>query len=70
MNLTVRQLRTITLACGLFLIGFGLAKGLFRFDLGERAERWITTGPFLVAALAFVQMFKLRRQARGPARKP
>lgn len=70
MSLTVRQLRMLAFGCGLLLVALGVAKGLFGLDLGDRAERWITSGLFVVAALAFLQMFKLRRQARGSARKP
>ncbi len=70
MKLTIGNLRVLVIACGVVLIGFGLAKGLFHFDLGERAESWITNGLFVVAALGFLQMFKLRRQARDAARKP
>ena len=69
-NLTVKHLRIVAFVCGLLLVGFGLAKALFHLDLGDRAERWITDVLFVVAALAFLQMFKLRRQARGSIRKP
>ena len=70
MKLTEKHLRALVIASGVLLVGFGLAKALFHFDLGERAERWITNILFVAAAVAFVQMFKLRRQARDAARKP
>ena len=70
MKLTEKNLRALVIACGVLLVGFGLVKALFRFDLGERAERWIANALFVGAAVAFLQMFKLRRQARDAARKP
>ena len=69
-NLTVKHLRILVLACGVLLVGLGVAKAVFGLDVGERAERWITNGAFIVAAVAFLQMMKLRRQARDAARKP
>ena len=69
MKLTERQLRAVAIACGLLLVALGAAKGLVGLDLGERAERWITNGLFIVAALALVQLFRLRR-TRNAARKP
>lgn len=69
MKLTQNHLRALTLTCGVLLLAFGAAKGVFGLDLGEKAERWITNGLFIVAAVAFLQLFKLRRQAREAARK-
>lgn len=70
MKLTERHLRTLTLACGLLLIAFGAARGIFGFDLGEKADSWISDGLFFGAALAVLQLFRLRRQARDAAKKP
>jgi hypothetical protein len=58
------------LVCGLLLLGFGALKGALKIDLGEQAEKWITNGLFVVAAVAFLQMLSLRRKAREAARKP
>jgi uncharacterized membrane protein YdjX (TVP38/TMEM64 family) len=70
MKLTEKHLRAVVIACGVLLVGFGFAKAVFHFDLGERAERWISNALFVGAAVAFLQMFRLRRQAREAARKP
>ncbi len=70
MKLSENHLRGLTLGCGVVLVALGAAKGIFGLDLGEKAERWITNVLFVGAALAFIQLFKLRRQARRAAANP
>ncbi len=70
MKLSEKHLRALTLGCGLILVAFGAAKGIFGLALGEKAERWITNVLFVGAVIALIQLFKLRRQARGAAASP
>jgi hypothetical protein len=69
-KLTENHLRTLVMACGLLLVALGAAKGIFGLTLGEKPDRWVCDGLFFGAALAFLQLFKLRRQARDAVKKP
>jgi hypothetical protein len=64
------HLRGIVLGCGVLLVGLGAAKGLFGFTLGEQHDGWLSNGLFVVAAVAFLQMIRLRRQAGQGGKKP
>lgn len=69
MKLTEGQLRLIVVACGLLLILFGATKGLFHYDLGADVERWINTGLFCGAAVAFLYMVRTRREAEAQRKR-
>jgi hypothetical protein len=69
-RLTVKHFRAVMVVCGLLLLALGALKGALGLSLDEQAEKWITNGLFVVAAIAFVQMVSLRRKAREAARKP
>jgi uncharacterized membrane protein SirB2 len=63
-KLTEARLRALILLSGVLLILFGISKAVFQFQLPEPVERWISTGLFCIAALLFLQLFKLRREER------
>ncbi len=65
MKLTEGQLRLIVVAFGLLLILFGATKGIFHYDLGADVEKWINTGLFCGAAVAFLYMVRTRREAEA-----
>ncbi len=70
MKLDEHHLRGLMLGCGVLLVGLGAAKGFFGLSLDEQLERWLSNGLFFVAAIAFLQMARLRRQARDAGKKP
>jgi hypothetical protein len=69
-KLEQHHLRGIVLGCGVLLVGLGAAKGIFGFSLGEQHDSWLSNGLFVAAAVAFLQMTRLRRQAREAGKKP
>ena len=69
LKLDENHLRGLMLGCGVLLLGLGAAKGLLGLPLDERLEHWLSNGLFLVAALAFLQLSRLRRQRREAERK-
>jgi len=70
MKLNESHYRGVAIGCGVLLIALGAAKGLFHLDLGEKVEKGLANGLFIVAALAFLQMFSLRRRKREERKKP
>ncbi|HET6437764.1 MAG TPA: hypothetical protein VFG59_06875 [Anaeromyxobacter sp.] len=70
MKLTESHYRGVAIACGALLIGMGVLRGAFHVELGEKLEKWLADGLFIVAALAFLQIFALRRKRRQESGKP
>ncbi len=69
MKPTEGQLRAVVVAFGILLILFGATKGIFHYDLGADVEKWINTGLFCGAAVAFLYMVRTRREAEARRRR-
>jgi hypothetical protein len=70
LKLNENHLRGLMLGCGVLLLGMGVAKGLLGLNLDEKLEHWLSNGLFFAAAIAFLQLSRLRRQRRNAEKKP